>query len=62
MREGLNGPGISLFEQIRAHIEAELKTIPAHGKICFELNFRDSHLQRLLTIREVSSLIEGSNT
>jgi hypothetical protein len=62
MQNELNNPGKSLFEQIRVHIETELKTLPAHGKICFELNFRDSHLQRLLTIREVSRLVERGNT
>jgi hypothetical protein len=49
----------TLFEQIKTDITKELKTIPAHGKICFELTFRDYHLQRLLTTREVSRLYEG---
>ncbi|GHV93661.1 hypothetical protein AGMMS50268_41640 [Spirochaetia bacterium] len=48
-----------LFEQIKTDITRELKTIPPHGKIRFELTFRDYHLQRLLTTREVSRLYEG---
>jgi hypothetical protein len=49
----------TLFDQIREEIVKELKAVPAHGKICFELTFRDYHLQRLLTTREVSRLYEG---
>jgi hypothetical protein len=49
----------TLFDQIKTDITKELKTIPAHGKIRFELTFRDYHLQRLLTTREVSHLYEG---
>ncbi|MDR2742428.1 MAG: hypothetical protein LBB98_09795 [Treponema sp.] len=51
----------TLFEQIHVDINRELKTIPSHGKICFELTFRDCHLQRLLTTREVSRLYEGGD-
>jgi hypothetical protein len=51
----------TLFEQIRVDIAGELKTVPHHGKICFELTFRDCHLQRLLTTREVSRLYEGGD-
>jgi hypothetical protein len=48
-----------LFDQIRGDIVKELKAVPPHGKICFELTFRDCRLQRLLTTREVSRLYEG---
>jgi hypothetical protein len=51
----------TLFEQIRADIAMELETVPSHGKICFELTFRDCHLQRLLTTRELSRLYEGGD-
>jgi hypothetical protein len=46
----------TLFEQIRIDIAGELEMVPPHGKICFELTFRDCHLHRLLTTREVSRL------
>jgi hypothetical protein len=49
----------TLFAQIHADIAGELKTVPSHGKICFELTFRDCHLQRLLTKREISRLYEN---
>jgi hypothetical protein len=49
----------TLFDQIKMDITRELKAIPSHGKICFELTFRDYHLQRLLTTREVSRLYDG---
>jgi hypothetical protein len=51
----------TLFEKIKTDIAKELKVIPSHGKICFELTFRDYHLQRLLTTREVSRLYEGGD-
>jgi hypothetical protein len=50
----------TLFKQISTDILTELKTAPAHGKICFELILRDNQIQRLLTTREVSRLFEGS--
>jgi hypothetical protein len=59
MRTEINPGAETLFEQIRVDIAKELKTVPPHGKICFELAFRDYHLQRLLTTREVSRLYEG---
>ncbi|WP_010255607.1 hypothetical protein [Treponema primitia] len=49
----------TLFDQIKTDITKELAAIPSHGKICFELTFRDYYLQRLLTTREVSHLYEG---
>jgi hypothetical protein len=49
----------TLFDQIKTDIAKELKAIPSHGKICFELTFRNYQLQRLLTTREVSRLYEG---
>jgi hypothetical protein len=55
----LNANAESLFEQISTDIARELKAVPSHGKICFELMFRDCRLQRLLTTREVSRLYEG---
>jgi hypothetical protein len=55
----LNPNTEALFDQIKMDIVKELKTVPPHGKICFELTFRDYHLQRLLTTREVSRLYEG---
>jgi hypothetical protein len=55
----LNPNGETLFDQIKTDITKELKTIPFHGKIRFELTFRDYHLQRLLTTREVSRLYKG---
>ncbi|GHV28984.1 hypothetical protein AGMMS4952_13910 [Spirochaetia bacterium] len=51
----------TLFEQISTDIAKELKAVPTHGKICFELTFRDCRLQRLLTTREVSHLYEGGD-
>jgi hypothetical protein len=48
----------TLFNQIKTDITKELTAVPSHGKICFELTFRDYHLQRLLTTREVSHLYE----
>jgi hypothetical protein len=59
LRTEVNTNTETLFEQISTDIVRELKTIPPHGKICFELTFRDCHLQRLLTTREVSRLYEG---
>ncbi|GHU66451.1 hypothetical protein FACS189447_07320 [Spirochaetia bacterium] len=61
MRTELNPNAETLLEQIRADISRELKAIPSHGKICFELIFRDGQLQRLLTTREVSRLYEGGD-
>jgi hypothetical protein len=52
----------SLFAQISMDILTELKTAPAHGKICFELIIRDSKIQRILTTREVSRLYEERRT
>jgi hypothetical protein len=49
----------ALFDQIKTDIAKELAAVPPHGKIRFELTFRDYHLQRLLTTREVSRLYEG---
>ncbi|WP_010252945.1 hypothetical protein [Treponema primitia] len=51
----------TLFDQIKTDIAKELEMIPPHGKIRFELTFRDYHLQRLLTTREVSHLYDGSD-
>jgi hypothetical protein len=59
MRTKLNTDAEALFDQIRTDITRELRAIPPHGKICFELTFRDCHLQRLLTTREMSRLYEG---
>jgi hypothetical protein len=59
MRTKPNPNAETLFDKIRADITGELKAVPHHGKICFELTFRDCHLQRLLTTREVSRLYEG---
>jgi hypothetical protein len=50
-----------LLESIREELVKELAAIPSYGKICFELTFRDYHLQRLLTTREVSRLYEGGD-
>jgi hypothetical protein len=49
---------VALYKQIRKTLYAELKTVPAHGKVCFELTWRDGKLQRILTIREVSRLMQ----
>jgi hypothetical protein len=62
MRTELKPDAETLFNQIRTDIAEELKTVPPHGKIRFELTFRDCHLQRLLTTREVSHLYEGGGT
>jgi hypothetical protein len=51
--------GEDLLESIREELAKELTAVPPHGKIRFELTFRDYHLQRLLTTREVSRLYEG---
>ncbi|MDR0878783.1 MAG: hypothetical protein LBN21_12085 [Treponema sp.] len=59
MRTEANLNAEALFDQIKTDIAKELKTLPSHGKICFELTIRDYHLQRLLTIREASRLYEG---
>jgi hypothetical protein len=61
MRTELSPTTETLFDQIRTDIAKELKTVPPHGKICFELTFRDCHLHRLLTTREVSRLYEGGD-
>jgi hypothetical protein len=61
MRTELNANAEALFTQIHTAIAKELKVIPPHGRICFELTFRDYHLQRLLTTREVSRLYEGGD-
>jgi hypothetical protein len=61
MRTEMNQNAETLLDQIRTDIARELKAVPSHGKICFELTFRDYHLQRLLTTREVSRLYEGGS-
>jgi hypothetical protein len=49
----------SLLTTIQSEIIKGLISILAHGKICFELTFRDSHLQRLFTTHEVSKILCG---
>ena len=61
MRTEMNVNANTLFEQTSTDILTELKTAPAHGKICFELILRYNQIQRLLTTREVSRLFEGSD-
>jgi hypothetical protein len=54
--------GEQLLATIHTEIINGLISIPVHGKICFELTFRDSHLQRLLTTHEVSKIYVDSTS